>query len=312
MAKSCGKNYKNMEIVRYRCPDCQHSIRFDGKEEKTVCENCQATYYRYEFNDIQLFDFFHLTDEKKCSCNRDGFTECSIDLKKELINAKKNSHYSERLNPPVAKLLKKLKNRSLKILELGCAEGYYGHCFAKGNIVFGLDSCVKRLLSDRGKTLSGDYRVLTLANVLKIPFADKEFDVVIATELIEHILETKIFLKEINRVLKPGGELILSTPNVASFWTRMSLLFGSGKGFAPWRVLKGKSPYNPPSSIVYPYQTVHIRFFTFGSLREILEQSGFKVIHTAGADPVFCRIPLGDKVFRNFCKTIIMKSVRKN
>lgn len=300
---------KSME-PRYRCPHCHQPLQFERREEEIVCENCHSTYCRYKFDDILLFDFLQLTTNKKCSCNIDGFTECSIDLKRRLVDRKKTSHHEERLNPPVAKLLKKLKNRSLKILELGCAEGYYGHSFSEGNKGYGLDSCVKRLLSDGSKVLNGDYQALILADALKIPFTDKEFDIVIATELIEHILETRLFLKEINRVLKVGGELILSTPNLASLWNRISLLFGSGRGFAPWRIFKGKSAYNPPSSLAYPYQNIHIRFFTFGSLKEILEKSGFRVIYIGGADPVFSRIPLGDKIFRNFCKTIVIKCSR--
>ena len=52
-------------------------------------------------------------------------------------------------------------------------------------------------------------------------------DLVIALEVIEHLYDTDFFLGEIRRILKPGGLLILSTPNLASLTNRLKLLFGS-------------------------------------------------------------------------------------
>jgi SAM-dependent methyltransferase len=46
-----------------------------------------------------------------------------------------------------------------------------------------------------------------------IPFSDEFFDVVWAEEVIEHLHDTDFFLKEVYRVLRRGGVLILSTPN---------------------------------------------------------------------------------------------------
>ena len=47
----------------------------------------------------------------------------------------------------------------------------------------------------------------------KLPFEDDFFDVVVSFETIEHIIDYDKFVLEIKRVLKPGGQLILSTPN---------------------------------------------------------------------------------------------------
>jgi SAM-dependent methyltransferase len=51
-------------------------------------------------------------------------------------------------------------------------------------------------------------------------------DLVIALEIIEHLYDTDFFMSEIHRILKPGGLLILSTPNLASLGNRLKLLFG--------------------------------------------------------------------------------------
>jgi ubiquinone/menaquinone biosynthesis C-methylase UbiE len=58
----------------------------------------------------------------------------------------------------------------------------------------------------KGKFLSGNIPPLS-------SFADNSFDSVVSFQVIEHIQDDRLFLKEINRVLKPGGIALLTTPN---------------------------------------------------------------------------------------------------
>lgn len=69
---------------------------------------------------------------------------------------------------------------------------------------------------------------ITKGDDLEKPFKVKSnsINLVIALEVIEHLFDTDHFLTEICRVLKPGGFLILSTPNLASLLNRLRLLFG--------------------------------------------------------------------------------------
>ncbi|GAB4201686.1 MAG: hypothetical protein Fur0023_06510 [Bacteroidia bacterium] len=53
-----------------------------------------------------------------------------------------------------------------------------------------------------------------------IPFRDNEFDYVVTFQVIEHIKDDKTFVKEIYRVLKPGGKFIVTTPNILTTLTR--------------------------------------------------------------------------------------------
>ncbi len=46
----------------------------------------------------------------------------------------------------------------------------------------------------------------------KLPFQDNDFDTVLCTEVLEHVSDTETFLKEMNRVLKPGGTFFFTTP----------------------------------------------------------------------------------------------------
>lgn len=93
---------------------------------------------------------------------------------------------------------------------------------------------------------------------------DKKYDVVIAGEIIEHILDVKKFLDECNRILKDNGYLILSTPNLATFKDRIRFLFG-------------KMPYqiNP----THEYLKLHIRHFNYTSLKDLLITCNFQILN---------------------------------
>jgi SAM-dependent methyltransferase len=67
-----------------------------------------------------------------------------------------------------------------------------------------------------------------------LPYADASFDIVTATEVIEHLEHFRRVIREIHRVLKPGGICILSTPNILNLNSRLRFLgFGFWNLFGP-------------------------------------------------------------------------------
>jgi len=68
----------------------------------------------------------------------------------------------------------------------------------------------------------------------RLPYEDATFDVVTATEVIEHLEDFRQVVREIHRVLKPGGVCILSTPNILNLNSRLRFLtFGFWNLFGP-------------------------------------------------------------------------------
>jgi len=71
-------------------------------------------------------------------------------------------------------------------------------------------------------------------NIEGLPYPDSSFDLVTCTEVIEHLEHYRFTLREMYRVLKPGGTLVLSTPNILNLKSRVRfLVFGFYNLFGP-------------------------------------------------------------------------------
>lgn len=99
------------------------------------------------------------------------------------------------------------------VLEIGCGEGRGVELIApKAESFTGVDKIAQVIENLKKKHPEGDFRQMVIP-----PFAelkDDTYDVVVSFQVIEHIKKDLEYLKEIHRVLKPGGKALITTPNI--------------------------------------------------------------------------------------------------
>jgi len=130
------------------------------------------------------------------------------------------------------RFLKFFKHRTepagLKILDLGAGEGALTQKLHE--MGYQMQACDFSPEAFKFKAVHCDGVDITLP----FPYAEHSFDRVIAVEVTEHILDHENFFREIYRILKPGGKLYVSTPNILSMKSRFRFLFqGFPYGFKP-------------------------------------------------------------------------------
>lgn len=111
----------------------------------------------------------------------------------------------------VADYLKNVPKTS-RILDLGCGEGILVEEFQNlGYDIIGLDQNYSSQFVLRG-------------DIIKTPFSGKNFDVILCLDVIEHLNyeDQETAINEIRRVLKDGGTVMLTVPNLAHFYSRLS------------------------------------------------------------------------------------------
>lgn len=157
------------------------------------------------------------------------------------------------------------------LLDLGCGPASYTLAAGEQSgavSMVGVDIDNEALRTARGKgvdTVKADLND-------RLPFPDKTFDLVISSQVIEHLLECDLFADEIHRILKPGGHAIIATENLAGWHNVLSLVLG----FQPLteNVSAMKRIGNPFASNygeVPRFDNLHTRVFTLFSLNEFLE-----------------------------------------
>ncbi|MBW1600969.1 class I SAM-dependent methyltransferase [Streptomyces sp. JJ66] len=109
-----------------------------------------------------------------------------------------------------------------------------------------------------------------------LPFATGAADAVLFSEVIEHLVDPDAALDELHRVLRPGGHLLLSTPNLAAWYNRGLLLAGVQPVFSEvsLRGIHGR----PGAQVVG-----HLRLYTARALRSLLPAAGFEIVRITGA-----------------------------
>jgi 2-polyprenyl-3-methyl-5-hydroxy-6-metoxy-1,4-benzoquinol methylase len=152
-----------------------------------------------------------------------------------------------------------LLDRPQRVLDVGCSTGYLAERLQQGGAtVVGLD------MDERAAELAR--RFCTEVHVgdietMELPFEPGSFDAIVCGDLIEHVRDPQAMLARLRSLLRPGGRLVLSTPNIANWAMRLSLLFGRFR-YTEWGIL----------------DKTHTHFFTRKTLRECLETAGYRIV----------------------------------
>lgn len=152
------------------------------------------------------------------------------------------------------------QGKELKILDLGCGDGSLLERISIHR-KFGVDISEEQLAIARAKGIES---FLVNIDLDPLPFEDNFFDIIICTEVIEHVLVPDKLLAEASRVLKKGGKLILTTPNLASLAKRLLLL-------------ANRNPFIECSPLE-ENAVGHLRYFIFSSLLKIVKKYNFKLL----------------------------------
>ncbi len=103
--------------------------------------------------------------------------------------------------------------RRKRVLDVGCGAGYGTNELAlTARDAIGVDVGADAIAYAREHYVRDNLRY-ELGSATELPFADATFDLVVAFEVIEHLEEWSKLLTEARRVLAPGGQLVVSTPN---------------------------------------------------------------------------------------------------
>ena len=175
------------------------------------------------------------------------------------------------------KMLKALLARSAGpqvIVDIGCGDGAAtGLIRELGHTVVGVDWSMMALRAAQRHDL---LLVRGALDAPGLPLGTGSVDVVIFSEVIEHLVDTDSALDEIHRVLRPGGRVLVSTPNLAAWYNRGLLALGIQPIFSEVSL---RDVYGRPGSQV----AGHLHMFTKRALTEFLTARGFTCERVDGA-----------------------------
>lgn len=120
-----------------------------------------------------------------------------------------------------------------------------------------------------------------------LPLPDAAYDLVISNQVIEHLYQTDVFIAEQYRILKPGGSIVVSTENAASWHNIFALTMG-WQAFSLSNITERSASIGNPLALHrgqqgWPFPLQHHRLFATRALRELLELHGFEDVGARGA-----------------------------
>jgi len=160
---------------------------------------------------------------------------------------------------PNVKILNLIKSNK-KVLDIGCSSGYLAEKLNKKNCrVFGIE--IDKKAAKKAKKYCQKVINVDVEQIVKLPFPNKFFDIIICSDILEHLRRPDLVLIKIKKYLKDNGLIIASIPNIARVEFRLKLLLG-------------KFDYQESGIL----QKDHFRFFTLSSIKKLFLELDYKII----------------------------------
>lgn len=184
-----------------------------------------------------------------------------------------------------------------RILDAGCGIGLLGRLYPNLGLV-GLDASMTLI-----REATTGYRLRVEASAESLPFADASFDVVVALNMLHHVIRPDRAVLEFARVLKPGGTLVAVDPRkVFVIELAKRLLRGKNAAFAPSHKAFGVEEY---ASLIRDNGLFRVERSERVGLLTLLTMGGFDALHLSylvskpelaadvlrGADRLLFRLP---------------------
>jgi SAM-dependent methyltransferase len=194
-----------------------------------------------------------------------------------------NRPYFEIANPEIPNILAALP-RELDVLDVGCGSGVHGAELDRihGHRVVGVDLSETSIQKAKIRLVEAYVADVTKPENYEF-FGRRKFDVIVFSDILEHLYDPFDVLTRHYQLLAPGGHVLISLPNVAIWNVRLELL-------------AGRFEYQDTGTL----DRTHIRFFTRRTFHQFARKAGLD-IHRSRISPGILRpfVPLIKKLYGN-------------
>jgi ubiquinone/menaquinone biosynthesis C-methylase UbiE len=185
----------------------------------------------------------------------------------------------------VAAALIRSPDRPARVLDIGCGDGTF------------LERLAARIADPAVSFVGVDYSEHQLAKAARLPFEfhacdlgegiplpDQSVEVVHAAEIIEHLYDPDLLIEECARVLRPGGHLVVTTPNLQAWFNRVLFLIGIQPLFHETSSRSTEVGAGAVRRFKRDTRPVgHLRLFNRTALVDLVRREGFTNVAVRGA-----------------------------
>jgi len=147
------------------------------------------------------------------------------------------------------------------VLEIGCSSGYITRFLAE-KLKCKIDAVEKEIdAAEKARKFTRRLIVSSIEDKNTLLQVTDQYDYILLLDVLEHLTDPEMIVKSLRKNLKEDGEILASTPNIASWPSRKDLFF------------KGKFEYEESGL----FDRTHIHFFTYKTFIKLFEESGLSV-----------------------------------